>query len=162
MTKLSLSHALAQSTKISFFEGVIDNTIDATKVRFAPPPPLPLLSTVGPLRRWGTLVFASTKLTPCGRRCKQDIPQSIAESGKIGMPPAEIMKQIGHVRMGALSLELFHSPAIRPRTLGNASADLSPPFPPSPSPTLLRPFLSAYPLRPRSPHLIAHSSSFCA
>jgi hypothetical protein len=38
MTKLSLSHALAQSTKISFFEGVIDNTIDATKVRFAPPP----------------------------------------------------------------------------------------------------------------------------
>ena len=58
MTKLSLSHALAQSTKISFFEGVIDNTIDATK----------------------------------------DIPQSIAESGKIGMPPADIMKQIGHVR----------------------------------------------------------------
>lgn len=60
MTKLSLSHALAQSTKISFFEGVIDNTIDTTK----------------------------------------DIPQSIAESGKIGMPPAEIMKQIGHVSRG--------------------------------------------------------------
>ena len=59
MTKLSLSHALAQSTKISFFEGVIENTIDATK----------------------------------------DIPQSIAESGKIGMPPADIMKQIGHVSM---------------------------------------------------------------
>lgn len=59
MTKLSLSHALAQSTKISFFEGVIDNTIDTTK----------------------------------------DIPQSIAESGKIGMPPAEIMKQIGHVSL---------------------------------------------------------------
>ena len=57
MTKLSLSHALAQSTKISFFEGIIDNTIESTK----------------------------------------DIPQSIAESGKIGMPPAEIMKQIGHV-----------------------------------------------------------------
>lgn len=57
MTKLSLSHALAQSTKISFFEGVIDNTIDTTK----------------------------------------DIPQSIADTGKIGMPPAEIMKQIGHV-----------------------------------------------------------------
>lgn len=33
MTKLSLSHALAQSTKISFFEGIIDNTIDTTKVR---------------------------------------------------------------------------------------------------------------------------------
>lgn len=58
MTKLSLSHALAQSTKISFFEGVIDNTIDTTK----------------------------------------DIPQSIAESGKIGLPPVDIMKQIGHVR----------------------------------------------------------------
>lgn len=58
MTKLSLSHALAQSTKISFFEGIIDNTIDTTK----------------------------------------DIPQSIAESGKIGMPPVDIMKQIGHVR----------------------------------------------------------------
>lgn len=57
LTKLSLSHALAQSTKISFFEGIIDNTIDTTK----------------------------------------DIPQSIAESGKIGLPPVDIMKQIGHV-----------------------------------------------------------------
>jgi hypothetical protein len=58
MTKLSLSHALAQSTKISFFESVIEATIDTTK----------------------------------------DIPRSIAESGKVGMPPADIMKQIGHVR----------------------------------------------------------------
>lgn len=74
MTKLSLSHALAQSTKISFFEGIIDNTIETTK----------------------------------------DIPQSIAESGKIGMPPAEIMKQIGHVSTSPLvflveyKLELIH------------------------------------------------------
>ena len=33
MTKLSISHALAQSTKISFFESVIEATIDTTKVR---------------------------------------------------------------------------------------------------------------------------------
>lgn len=58
MTKLSLSHALAQSTKISFFESVIETTIDTTK----------------------------------------DIPRSIAESGKVGMPPMDIMKHIGHVR----------------------------------------------------------------
>lgn len=68
MTKLSLSHALAQSTKISFFEGIIDNTIETTK----------------------------------------DIPQSIAESGKIGMPPAEIMKQIGHVSLDR-SIRVFPS-----------------------------------------------------
>lgn len=72
MTKLSLSHALAQSTKISFFEGVIDNTIDTTK----------------------------------------DIPQSIAESGKIGMPPAEIMKQIGHVSEAALDHGAKSNPLI--------------------------------------------------
>ncbi|KAL4400579.1 sporulation protein Rmd1 [Malassezia pachydermatis] len=58
MTKLSLSHALAQSTKISFFESVIEDTIDTTK----------------------------------------DVPRSIAESGKVGMPPTDIMKNIGHVR----------------------------------------------------------------
>ncbi|KAE8221531.1 hypothetical protein CF319_g5126 [Tilletia indica] len=69
MTKLSLSHALAQSTKISFFEGVIDNTIDSTK----------------------------------------DIPQSIAESGKIGMPPAEIMKQIGHLFILRMNIHLVGS-----------------------------------------------------
>ncbi|PWN47138.1 DUF155-domain-containing protein [Violaceomyces palustris] len=69
MTKLSLSHALAQSTKISFFEGIIDNTIEATK----------------------------------------DIPQSIAESGKIGMPPAEIMKQIGHLFILRMNIHLVGS-----------------------------------------------------
>ena len=57
MTKLSLSHALAQSTKISFFESVIEATIDTTK----------------------------------------DIPRSIAESGKVGMPPIDIMKNIGPI-----------------------------------------------------------------
>ncbi|KAL7415958.1 hypothetical protein BDY24DRAFT_380627 [Mrakia frigida] len=31
MTKLSLSHALAQSVKLSFFEGAVSNTIDQTK-----------------------------------------------------------------------------------------------------------------------------------
>lgn len=69
MTKLSLSHALAQSTKISFFEGVIDNTIDTTK----------------------------------------DIPQSIAESGKIGLPPVEIMKQIGHLFILRMNIHLVGS-----------------------------------------------------
>ncbi len=69
MTKLSLSHALAQSTKISFFEGVIDNTIDATK----------------------------------------DIPQSIAETGKIGMPPGDIMKQIGHLFILRMNIHLVGS-----------------------------------------------------
>lgn len=69
MTKLSLSHALAQSTKISFFEGIIDNTIESTK----------------------------------------DIPQSIAESGKIGMPPAEIMKQIGHLFILRMNIHLVGS-----------------------------------------------------
>lgn len=69
MTKLSLSHALAQSTKISFFEGIIDNTIESTK----------------------------------------DIPQSIAESGKIGMPPADIMKQIGHLFILRMNIHLVGS-----------------------------------------------------
>lgn len=67
MTKLSLSHALAQSAKISFFESVIEATIDTTK----------------------------------------DIPRSIAESGKVGMPPVDIMKNIGHVRVTALTCKLF-------------------------------------------------------
>lgn len=67
MTKLSLSHALAQSTKISFFESVIETTIDTTK----------------------------------------DIPRSIAESGKVGMPPMDIMKHIGHVRDAITNLQLF-------------------------------------------------------
>lgn len=85
MTKLSLSHALAQSTKISFFEGVIDNTIDTTK----------------------------------------DIPQSIAESGKIGMPPAEIMKQIGHLFILRMNIHLVGSIVDSPEIFW-AQPDLEP------------------------------------
>ncbi|SHO78118.1 Similar to S.cerevisiae protein RMD1 (Cytoplasmic protein required for sporulation) [Malassezia sympodialis ATCC 42132] len=69
MTKLSLSHALAQSTKISFFESVIETTIDTTK----------------------------------------DIPRSIAESGKVGMPPMDIMKHIGHLFILRMNIHLVGS-----------------------------------------------------
>ncbi|KAJ9105956.1 hypothetical protein QFC19_003291 [Naganishia cerealis] len=55
MTKLSLSHALSQSVKISLFEELVAGTIDQTK----------------------------------------DLPRSLSETGKIGMPRKEIMKQIG-------------------------------------------------------------------
>ncbi|KDN44376.1 DUF155-domain-containing protein [Tilletiaria anomala UBC 951] len=85
MTKLSLSHALAQSTKISFFEGVIENTIDATK----------------------------------------GIPQSIAESGKIGMPPADIMKQIGHLFILRMNIHLVGSIVDSPEIFW-AQPDLEP------------------------------------
>jgi len=57
MTKLSLSHALAQSVKISLFESLISTTIEETK----------------------------------------DIPETISETGKIGMPHKEIMRQIGEL-----------------------------------------------------------------
>ncbi|WFD30584.1 sporulation protein rmd1 [Malassezia sp. CBS 17886] len=69
LTKLSLSHALAQSTKISFFESVIGATIDTTK----------------------------------------DIPRSIAESGKVGMPPMDIMKHIGHLFILRMNIHLVGS-----------------------------------------------------
>ncbi|CEH14293.1 Uncharacterized conserved protein [Ceraceosorus bombacis] len=85
MTKLSLSHALAQSTKISFFEGVIENTIDTTK----------------------------------------DIPQSIADSGKIGMPPGEIMKQIGHLFILRMNIHLVGSIVDSPEIFW-AQPDLEP------------------------------------
>lgn len=85
MTKLSLSHALAQSTKISFFEGVIDNTIDTTK----------------------------------------DIPQSIAESGKIGLPPIDIMKQIGHLFILRMNIHLVGSIVDSPEIFW-AQPDLEP------------------------------------
>jgi len=55
MTKLSLSHALSQSVKISLFEELISSTIEQTR----------------------------------------DLPRSLSETGKIGMPRKEIMKQIG-------------------------------------------------------------------
>lgn len=69
MTRLSLSHALAQSAKISFFESVIEATIDTTK----------------------------------------DIPRSIAESGKVGMPPVDIMKNIGHLFILRMNIHLVGS-----------------------------------------------------
>ncbi|KII91211.1 hypothetical protein PLICRDRAFT_173101 [Plicaturopsis crispa FD-325 SS-3] len=57
MTKLSLSHALSQSVKISLFEELISQKIEETK----------------------------------------DIPEAISETGKIGMPHKEIMRQIGEL-----------------------------------------------------------------
>lgn len=54
-TKLSLSHALSQSVKISLFEELIAATIDQTK----------------------------------------ELPKSLSETGKIGMPRKEIMRKIG-------------------------------------------------------------------
>ncbi|KAG1730342.1 DUF155-domain-containing protein [Suillus lakei] len=57
MTKLSLSHALSQSVKISLFEELISNTIEDTK----------------------------------------DIPETLSETGKIGMPHKEIMRKTGEL-----------------------------------------------------------------
>ncbi|KAJ8590068.1 DUF155-domain-containing protein [Rhizopogon salebrosus TDB-379] len=57
MTKLSLSHALSQSVKISLFEELISNTIEETK----------------------------------------DIPETLSETGKIGMPHKEIMRKTGEL-----------------------------------------------------------------
>ncbi|KAH7915051.1 hypothetical protein BJ138DRAFT_1142512 [Hygrophoropsis aurantiaca] len=57
MTKLSLSHALSQSVKISLFEELISSTIEDTK----------------------------------------DIPESLSETGKIGMPHKEIMRKTGEL-----------------------------------------------------------------
>lgn len=85
MTKLSLSHALAQSTKISFFESVIEATIDTTK----------------------------------------DIPRSIAESGKVGMPPVDIMKHIGHLFILRMNIHLVGSIVDSPEIFW-AQPDLEP------------------------------------
>jgi len=57
MTKLSLSHALAQSVKISLFEDLISSKIEETK----------------------------------------DIPETLSETGKIGMPHKEIMRKTGEL-----------------------------------------------------------------
>ncbi|KAG1900411.1 DUF155-domain-containing protein [Suillus fuscotomentosus] len=57
MTKLSLSHALSQSVKISLFEELISNTIEDTK----------------------------------------DIPETLSETGKIGIPHKEIMRKTGEL-----------------------------------------------------------------
>jgi len=69
MTKLSLSHALAQSVKISLFEQLISTTIDETK----------------------------------------DIPEIISETGKIGMPHQEIMRQIGELFILRTNINLVGS-----------------------------------------------------
>ena len=68
-TKLSLSHALAQSVKISLFEELISSTIEQTK----------------------------------------DIPRSISETGKIGLPRSEIMKQIGNLFILRININLVGS-----------------------------------------------------
>ncbi|KAF8308201.1 DUF155-domain-containing protein [Clavulina sp. PMI_390] len=69
MTKLSLSHALAQSVKISLFEDLISNTIDETK----------------------------------------NIPETISETGKIGMDHGEIMQQIGSLFILRMNINLVGS-----------------------------------------------------
>ncbi|PKI84964.1 sporulation protein rmd1 [Malassezia vespertilionis] len=85
MTKLSLSHALAQSSKISLFESVIEATIDTTK----------------------------------------DIPRSIADSGKVGMPPVDIMKHIGHLFILRMNIHLVGSIVDSPEIFW-AQPDLEP------------------------------------
>ncbi|KAI9460802.1 DUF155-domain-containing protein [Boletus coccyginus] len=57
MTKLSLSHALSQSVKISLFEDLVSSKIEETK----------------------------------------DIPETLSETGKIGMPHQEIMRKTGEL-----------------------------------------------------------------
>ncbi|KIR59111.1 hypothetical protein I312_106037 [Cryptococcus bacillisporus CA1280] len=69
MTKLSLSHALSQSVKISLFEELIMGTIEQTK----------------------------------------DIPKSLSETGKIGLPRSEIMKQIGNLFILRININLVGS-----------------------------------------------------
>ncbi|ORY21157.1 hypothetical protein BCR39DRAFT_554163 [Naematelia encephala] len=69
MTKLSLSHALSQSVKISLFEELISSTIEQTK----------------------------------------DIPRSLSETGKIGLPRSEIMKQIGNLFILRININLVGS-----------------------------------------------------
>lgn len=69
MLKLSISHALAQSVKISLFEELVDNTIEDT----------------------------------------QDIPQQIAQTGKVEMTKDEIMKSIGELFILRININLHGS-----------------------------------------------------
>lgn len=69
MLKLSISHALAQSVKISLFEELVDNTIEDT----------------------------------------QDIPQQIAQTGKVEMNRDEIMKSIGELFILRININLHGS-----------------------------------------------------
>lgn len=68
-TKLSLSHALSQSVKISLFEELISATIEQTK----------------------------------------DIPKTLSETGKIGLPRSEIMKHIGNLFILRININLVGS-----------------------------------------------------
>ncbi|SGZ53537.1 CIC11C00000003498 [Sungouiella intermedia] len=69
MLKLSISHALAQSVKISLFEELVDNTIEDT----------------------------------------QDIPQQIAQTGKVEMTRDETMKSIGELFILRININLHGS-----------------------------------------------------
>ncbi|RCK55444.1 Sporulation protein RMD1 [Candida viswanathii] len=69
MLKLSISHGLAQSVKISLFEELVDNTIEDT----------------------------------------QDIPQQIAQTGKVEMTRQEIMKSVGELFILRININLHGS-----------------------------------------------------
>lgn len=66
MIKLSISHAISQSVKISLFEELVDNTIEATK----------------------------------------DIPEMIAETGKVHMTRKEIMMSVGELFILRININL--------------------------------------------------------
>ncbi|OCF45597.1 cytoplasmic protein [Kwoniella heveanensis CBS 569] len=86
MTKLSLSHALSQSVKISLFEELITSTIEQTK----------------------------------------DIPKSLSETGKIGLPRSEIMKQIGNLFILRININLVGSILDSPVMTCRTFPDLEP------------------------------------
>ncbi|KAF8932463.1 sporulation protein RMD1 [Dissophora ornata] len=66
MVKLTISHAIAQSVKMTLFEGLIENTINATK----------------------------------------DIPQTMAETGKVPMSRTAISKKIGQLFIMRINVNL--------------------------------------------------------
>ncbi|KAF9168484.1 hypothetical protein DFQ26_006643 [Actinomortierella ambigua] len=66
MVKLTISHAIAQSVKMTLFEGLIENTINATK----------------------------------------NIPQQMAETGKVPMSSTQITKKIGQLFIMRINVNL--------------------------------------------------------
>ncbi|KAI9826403.1 MAG: hypothetical protein M1832_000320 [Thelocarpon impressellum] len=66
MTKLAISHALAQSVKTSLFEDLVDNTIEATK----------------------------------------DIPERIAQTGKVNLTRRQILMQVGELFILRINIHL--------------------------------------------------------
>ncbi|KAI9823795.1 MAG: hypothetical protein M1819_001142 [Sarea resinae] len=66
MTKLAISHALAQSVKVSLFEDLVDNTIEATK----------------------------------------DLPEQIAQTGKVNLTSRQINMQIGELFILRINIHL--------------------------------------------------------